>query len=166
MEDHDDNCSDSDVAIRYVEEADAQPWRALWAGYNAFYEAGIAEDITRSTWSRLLDPSSPMLGRLALHRGVPVGFTNAVLHPSTWTASPSCYLEDLFVDPNIRGAGIGRRLIDDLVALCRANGWSRLYWHTRSGNARARRLYDSYGPADDFVRYQLELTDAIVGHGR
>jgi len=34
-------------------------------------------------------------------------------------------------------------------------GWSRLYWHTRAGNLAARRLYDAFVQADDFVRYRL-----------
>ncbi|MFP3617112.1 GNAT family N-acetyltransferase, partial [Paraburkholderia sp. SIMBA_050] len=52
--------------------------------------------------------------------------------------------------------GVGRRLIEDLVALGRARGWSRLYWHTRRDNP-ARKLYDTFVQADDFVRYQLAL---------
>lgn len=39
----------------------------------------------------------------------------------------------------------------------RANGWSQLYWHTRKGNAEARRLYGKFATADDFVRYRLFL---------
>ena len=36
--------------------------------------------------------------------------------------------------------------------------WSRLYWHTQQGNAPARRLYDKFAVADDFIRYRLTLT--------
>ncbi|HEY8263776.1 MAG TPA: GNAT family N-acetyltransferase, partial [Methyloceanibacter sp.] len=36
-------------------------------------------------------------------------------------------------------------------------GWSRLYWHTRESNVAARRLYDKFAKADDFVRYRLVL---------
>ncbi len=55
-----------------------------------------------------------------------------------------------------RGHGVGRALIDDLRTLCKTRGWNRLYWHTNEGNARARALYDSYGPADGFVRYTVK----------
>jgi GNAT superfamily N-acetyltransferase len=82
----------------------------------------------------------------------------SVIHPGSWTLQPICYLEDLFVDPQARGRGIGRALIDDLVALARARGWSRLYWHTKASNETARRLYDRYVAADDFVRYRLFLS--------
>ena len=35
----------------------------------------------------------------------------------------------------------------------RAEGWSRLYWMTKRDNEAARRLYDRFTAADDFVRY-------------
>ena len=53
----------------------------------------------------------------------------ATLHPSTGTAGLNCYLEDLFVDPN-DGKGAECALIDDLLALGKEEGSSRLYWHT------------------------------------
>ncbi len=57
-----------------------------------------------------------------------------MLHAGTWTEQPICYLEDLFVDPALRGKGIGEALIDDLIAQAKEHGWSRLYWHTRENN--------------------------------
>ena len=81
------------------------------------------------------------------------GFSVSVVHESTWTLAPVCYLEDLFVAPKFRSRGIGRLLIQDLVDRAKSNGWSRLYWHTRASNP-ARRLYDEFAKADDFVRYR------------
>jgi GNAT superfamily N-acetyltransferase len=85
------------------------------------------------------------------------GFTISVLHPGSWALTPACYLEDLFVDPEARGRGLGRALIEDLIGLARDNGWSRIYWHTRQSNAAARRLYGQFAEADDFVRYRMVL---------
>ena len=84
-----------------------------------------------------------------------VGFAVCVLHEGTWNVRPTCYLEDLFVDPAARGAGVGRGMLDDLLSLGAEHGWASIYWHTRAGNARARTLYDRYVAADDFVRYRL-----------
>lgn len=81
----------------------------------------------------------------------------SVLHESSWTSSPVCYLEDLFVDPALRGGGVGRALIQDLIDLGRMRGWSQLYWLTRANNETARRLYDRFVEADSFVRYRLTL---------
>ena len=146
------------LLIRDPKPDDEAAWRRLWVGYVSFYEAEVPDDVTAGTWARLLDPNSGMLGRLAELDGTVVGFTISVLHPGSWTLAPTCYLEDLFVDSQARGNGLGRALIDDLVALGRDRGWSRLYWHTRQSNDTARRLYDSYMEADDFIRYRLFLT--------
>lgn len=144
------------VVIDDAQPGDEAEWRRLWAGYNAFYEANVAPQITARTWQRILDPACPMLGRVARRDGRLAGFAISILHEGTWVAAPVCYLEDLFVDPDCRGLGIGRSLIADLVRLGKDKGWSCLYWHTRQDNP-ARRLYDTFVQADDFVRYRMDL---------
>jgi GNAT superfamily N-acetyltransferase len=145
------------LTIRDVKAADEAVWRRLWSGYVAFYKAEISEAVTAGTWQRLLTPGSGLFGRVAEWQGAVAGFTICVLHPGSWTLAPICYLEDLFVDLELRGHGIGHALIEDLVRLGRERGWSRLYWHTQAGNQTARRLYDRFTVADDFVRYRLFL---------
>jgi GNAT superfamily N-acetyltransferase len=145
------------VTIRDPIAADEAGWRRLWAGYLAFYGEDLPEAVTAATWRRILDPTSTIFARLAERDGRLVGMTVNVLHEGTWSAAPICYLEDLFVAPEARGAGIGRALISDLIAVGKARGWSRLYWHTKSGNSEARRLYDRFVAADDFCRYRLVL---------
>jgi GNAT superfamily N-acetyltransferase len=140
-------------AIRDPQPADEAAWRELWSGYNAFYQADIPESVTANTWRRILDPAATIFGRLAIGDGEVAGFSVNVLHEATWTIAPVCYLEDLFVAPKFRGRGFGRALIADLVGRAAANGWSRLYWHTRADNP-ARRLYDEFANTDDFVRYK------------
>jgi GNAT superfamily N-acetyltransferase len=78
-----------------------------------------------------------------------------ILHEGTWSTAPVCYLEDLFVDADERGAGAGKALIDALIEEGKREGWSKLYWVTRENPAR--KLYDKYGEADDYVRYRLSL---------
>lgn len=145
------------ITVRSLHQRDAKAWRALWAGYNAFYGARIGRGVTNETWARLLNRRGRMLGRVAEADGVVVGFANAVIHDGTWTADPICYLEDLYVDPAARGRGVATALIEDLIRLGRAKKWDRIYWHTEAGNATARRLYDRFVAADNFVRYRLPL---------
>jgi GNAT superfamily N-acetyltransferase len=148
----------ADLIIRAPGEADEQAWRQLWAGYCAFYGTALPEEVTRETWRRILQRGNSMFCRIAAASGVVAGFAISVVHPGSWTVAPVCYLEDLFVAPGARGQGIGRALIEDVIALGKASGWSRLYWHTREGNQTARRLYDRFAQADDFVRYRVLLT--------
>jgi GNAT superfamily N-acetyltransferase len=142
--------------IRDPAAADEAAWRRLWSGYCTFYEANVPETVTARTWQRILDAKSPVFGRLAVAGNSVVGFSIGVLHEGTWAVTPVCHLEDLFVDPQSRRKGIGRLLIQDLVDRARSNGWSQIYWHTRASNP-ARRLYDRFVPADDFVRYRMLL---------
>lgn len=145
------------LAIRDARISDETEWRRLWNGYLAFYKVDLAPEVTDNTWRRIMDPSSPVGMRVAERDGKLVGFAIHLTHPSTWVATEDCYLEDLYVDEACRGGGIGRALLDDLVALGEVKGWARLYWHTEEGNVRARRPYDSYVKAGDHVRYRMTL---------
>lgn len=144
------------VTIRSIEPRDEARWRELWQGYCRFYEQNLPEEVTRRTWGRIMDAASPVHAIVAEREAAGViGMANYILHENTWTLTPVCYLEDLYVDPAERAAGVGRQLIDRLVAQMHAQGWSRLYWNTRENNYRARGLYDKYTPRDAFVRYVI-----------
>jgi ribosomal protein S18 acetylase RimI-like enzyme len=142
--------------IRDAGASDEADWRRLWAGHLAFHQADLPSDVTDHTWRRILDPASPMSMRVACRQEVVVGFATYFPHPSSWIIGDDCYLEDLYVDESQRGQGVGRALIDDLIALATARGWQHLYWHTRVNNVSARGLYDKYGTADN-VRYRMRL---------
>jgi GNAT superfamily N-acetyltransferase len=131
----------------------------MWSAYCAFYEVTIPDSVSQTTWRRLIADDAPISGLVAVSAatGAALGFANYVVHPFTWSERPACYLEDLFVRPDARSSGVGRALIERLVALCKAHQWSRLYWMTRETNEAARRLYDQFGRADDFVRYDIPI---------
>ncbi|MFK3703874.1 GNAT family N-acetyltransferase [Klebsiella sp. NPDC088457] len=142
------------IDIRDIHAQDKAQWLTLWQGYTSFYDCPQPEDVTEYTWQRLLDSASPVFARVAVAGERVVGFAICVLHEGTWVKTPVCYLEDLFVDPQMRGQGIARRLMQALQTEAKQQGWSRLYWHTRADNP-ARRLYDEFTPADDYVRYRV-----------
>jgi GNAT superfamily N-acetyltransferase len=145
------------VEVRDANPSDKTAFLKLWQDYLTFYKVDLDPQVTAATWARLMDPGSPVKARLALVGGELWGFAIHLHHPSTWVATEDCYLEDLFVSEVARGQGLGRALIDDLIALARSKGWSRVYWHTNEANARARALYDSYTPSDGHIRYRLRL---------
>jgi GNAT superfamily N-acetyltransferase len=145
------------VEVRDANPSDKTAFLKLWQDYLTFYKVDLDPQVTAATWARLIDPGSPVKARLALVGGEVRGFAIHLHHPSTWVATEDCYLEDLFVSEVARGQGLGRALIDDLIALARSKGWSRVYWHTNEANARARALYDSYTPSDGHIRYRLRL---------
>ena len=145
------------LEIRDATPEDEKAWRKLWDGYLAFYRVSVDPGVTDSTWARILDPASAVSMRVADEDGELAGFAIHLSHPSTWVMNDDCYLEDLYLDARFRGHGIGRALLDDLLAICKKNGWERLYWHTDEGNAAARKLYDSYVKHDGHVRYRMRV---------
>ena len=144
--------------IRPVLAADKSQWLILWQGYLDFYKTELSAEQTERTWNRIMDADFNMKCAVALDDGVIVGFTTYNLQNSTWSENGHCYLEDLFVDPNARGSGVGRTLIEYVKSYAIENRCSRLYWNTDEDNDVARKLYDTYIPESGKRQYRVPLT--------
>jgi GNAT superfamily N-acetyltransferase len=90
---------------------------------------------------------------------VPAGFALFFHTVSTFAGRPGIYLEDLFVDPEHRGRGVGRALLSYLENLARERGCDRLQWSVLKWNQRAIDFYKSLGAVarDDWTLYRLDL---------
>jgi len=141
--------------IRALEAADFAPWQRLWLAYLRFYRAEVSNEVTAATFRRLCEQSDGMIGLVAAdEQGALTGLANLVFHPSTWSADPYCYLEDLFVIPAARGTGTARQLLEAAFAEARRRGAARTYWETQEFNAPARSLYDQVAHRTSFVVYE------------
>lgn len=107
-----------------------------------------------------MDPAHQIQCRVAATGdGNLLGLVHFFPHAHTWYVNPVCYLNDLFVLPGIRGAGIGKLLIDAVVDEAKLQGWSEVYWHTQDHNSVARGLYDKItGGTDGFVNYSIDIS--------
>jgi GNAT superfamily N-acetyltransferase len=146
------------LEIRAALAADEQRWFILWQGYLDFYQTKLSIEQSALTWQRILDPEFNMECAVAIDNGVIVGFTTYNLQNSTWSEGGHCYLEDLFVDPAVRGKGVGRALIDHVKSYAIENNCSRLYWNTDEDNATARKLYDTYTLESGKRQYRIPLS--------
>ena len=145
------------TTIRRLKPADEAAWRGLWTGYLDFYkEPGLPEAVTASTFQRL-NGDSHFFAFVAERGGAIIGFVHCVTHPATWSQSDYCYLEDLFVSAEARGAGAGRALIEAAYSEAAERGCAKVYWLTQEGNATARLLYDNLASLSGFVHYQRKL---------
>lgn len=144
------------LEIRPVGQADKATWLVLFLAYIEFYESSLAAEQCELTWERL-NSDYNINGLVAVLDGKVVGIAHYIFRPCTWAVNDYCYLEDLFTDPEVRGQGVGRALINRLKEIATEKGSKRLYWNTKEGNATARRLYDSFVPASDFVQYRIPL---------
>jgi GNAT superfamily N-acetyltransferase len=144
------------ATVRALNEDDWDDWRALWAGYLAFYRAEQSDATTRATFDGLCLGRDGMFGLLALDEsGRGIGMANCVVHATTWSRRPTCYLEDLFVAPSARGHDVGRTLFAGIERAAKERGAGRVYWHTQQYNGAARSLYDQVGHATSFVVYEM-----------
>ncbi|MDQ2895674.1 MAG: GNAT family N-acetyltransferase [Actinomycetota bacterium] len=146
------------IAIRRLGEADRGGWLALWRGYLDFYRAEVPDSTTELTFARLRDQDAGMLGLVAVDgEDRPIGLAHLVFHAATWSATSSCYLEDLFVGRARRGGEVARALIDAVYATARDRGSDRVYWHTQQFNAPARSLYDTVATPTSLIVYEHVL---------
>ncbi|MGH7101616.1 MAG: GNAT family N-acetyltransferase [Acetobacteraceae bacterium] len=153
----------SRIDIRALSQADHAAWLPLWRGYQAFYGVEISPGVSDLSWSRLLDPGEPVSGALAWDGAAAVGFVHCIRHRSCWTEGDYCYLQDLFVVPETRGRGVGRRLIEYVYETAAREGCVRVHWLTHQSNAVAMRLYDRVAERTPFVQYRRNLVaDAPV----
>src|SRR5262245_581076 len=123
-----------ETIVRPVRGDDRAAGEPLWQGSLTFYQSSRAPEATDAPWQRLFDPIAPLYALVAERAGKLVGLTHFLLHRSTWAPVCYCYLEDLFVEPALRGGGVGRKLIATVEAAARAAGASRLYWMTHETN--------------------------------
>lgn len=104
---------------------------------------------------------------LAEWSGRVVGFALFFHTFSTFLARPGIYLEDLFVEPQHRGKGIGKALLIELARRAEAEGCGRLEWSVLNWNQPAIDFYESLGakPLSDWTMYRL-TADAISALAR
>ena len=99
--------------------------------------------------------------------GRPAGFALFFHSFSTFLGKPGMYLEDLYVRPEFRGAGIGRALLVHLARLARERGCGRLEWSVLDWNEPAIGFYKGIGasPVGGWTLYRVtgEALEALDG---
>mgnify|MGYP003145408848 CR=1 FL=1 len=98
--------------------------------------------------------------------GQTVGFALWFYTFSTFVGRHGIWLEDLFVEPERRGHGIGKALLSGLAARCVAENLGRLEWTVLNWNAPSIAFYESLGarPMSDWTTYRL-TGDALAATG-
>jgi len=99
----------------------------------------------------------------------PAGFALFFHSFSTFLGRPGIYLEDLYVRPEFRGAGVGRVFLRHLARLAKDRGCGRLEWWVLDWNEPAIGFYEALGavPMGDWTVYRIagEALDELAGSG-
>jgi GNAT superfamily N-acetyltransferase len=142
----------SPIAIGPLSPPDRSRWAELWAEYQRFYGIDLPPEVTDSTWERLQNGRVHGFGARD-SSGALVGIVHYLFHEDTWSTSAACYLQDLYVDPRVRGSGYGRQLIQAVAQAAARAGAGNPYWLTHESNAVGRQLYDRLGKNHGFIQY-------------
>jgi GNAT superfamily N-acetyltransferase len=118
--------------------------RALAEYEKLSHEAVATEDLLRQ---HLFGPRPAAEVILAELDGNPVGFALFFPTYSTFVGRPGIWLEDLFVLPEARGAGVGKTLLKEVARLAVARNCGRLEWSVLDWNIPAIGFYRSIGAA-------------------
>lgn len=143
------------LTIDTLRPEDRDAWERLFRGYIDFYQRTLPDAEYERAWGRF--QADTEIHALGAHLdGKLVGIAHFLTHAHT-NAADVCYLQDLFTDPEARGNGVGRALIEQVAIWGREHGCGQLYWRTHHTNATARALYDQVAENRGFIVYQRDL---------
>ncbi len=149
----------AEVEIAPVTAAQFEELLPLIAAYQRFYEVDdIDEERNRVFFRRFLAPSEDGMLLGARQDGRFAGYACLYWHFSSLRATESVLMNDLYVEQDQRGRGVGRALIEASAAVARERGASNLEWVTDLDNHTAQRLYDSTAAKrHEQLEYDLDL---------
>ena len=141
--------------VRPAGPDDHDRWRELFKGYADFYQIRQTDASAELVWSWIHDPAVPVECLLVVGDDGPVGMAHYRPFHRPSSATIGCWLDDLFVDPAVRGTGAADALLEELRRLAQVNGWSVVRWITADDNHRARGKYDQFAQRTMWVTYDM-----------
>ena len=152
------------MRITVVGSADLPELLPLVRAYCDFYQVDPTDQaLLELSQALLADPQREGLQLLARDgAGRPLGFATLYWTWQTLTAGRVGVMNDLYVAPEARGAGVAGGLIDACLERCREHGATALIWQTARDNTRAQALYDRIGATRDdrWLDYSLPVDTA------
>jgi GNAT superfamily N-acetyltransferase len=143
--------------IAPVGDGDYDALLRLVADYQRFYGVSSPdEQRNRGFFSRFLGDSEAGCILGARQSGHLVGYACLYFASSSVEAEDIVIMNDLYVVPDARGRGVGRRLIDATTQLARLRQVRRVRWSTALDNRRAQRLYEHMG-AERTAWFEYEI---------
>lgn len=145
--------------IRPLAASDRADWERLFRAYGEFYETQFDDNVLARVWTLLMSEGSGIDALVAEDSGRVVGFAHYRSHHDTFTGGRDFFLDDLYVEPEARGAGHATALIDGIAAIAASEGavGGTLRWITAHDNATAQRVYDRVATRTTWVTYERRL---------
>lgn len=147
--------------IREAQPEDAADLLRLIRGLAEYERDPGAVKTTEASLRLALTVAEPRVhAHLAEIDGRIVGMALWFLTYSTWTGAPTLYLEDLFIEPGQRRAGVGQELMAALAVEAERLGCARMEWSVLEWNEPAMAFYRSLGanPLTEWRTWRVDLT--------
>ena len=148
------------IVVKQARIGDLAALTALFDGYRQFYAQRSDPDLARTFLSDRFEHGESILFLAEDGAGRAVGIIQLYPSFSSTRAARILILNDLFVTPQARGQGAGRRLLEAAAAYGRGVGAVELTLSTARTNRAAQALYEKAGWERDevYLPYQLALT--------
>lgn len=145
------------VTIDRLKDSDKTDWRRLYDGYAAFYKMPMTDETAERVWGWLHDAEHVQEALVARDAtGRVIGLAHFRAMPSPLRGAYAGFLDDLFVDPDVRGSGAADKLLDALNAIAAERGWPVIRWITADNNYRARGVYDRKATRSMWITYEMK----------
>ena len=132
-----------EIQVRQATSEDAVEIARLLRDFNLEFLEPTPELETLTGYVRRLLEASEMAVLLAGEG--PDGLSLLRFRPALWSEGAEAYLQELYVVPDLRGQGIGRRLLEETLELARDAGATGIDLNTGETDTAARALYESVG---------------------
>jgi GNAT superfamily N-acetyltransferase len=149
------------AAVRAAEPQDVPAILGLVHELAIYEKASGAMEATEAHFRQALFPAEhgpTAFAHVAVVNGTIVGMAIWYVTFSTWLGTAGIWLEDLFVLPEHRGAGLGKAMLATLAGVCTERGYGRLEWWVLKWNTPSIGFYDSVGgqPMNEWLTYRLD----------
>ncbi|WP_426955423.1 N-acetyltransferase family protein [Muricoccus radiodurans] len=148
------------TGIRVVpaEQRHRAEWDVLYAGYAEFYKVKQTPEMRDRVWGWIHNTAHETCAFIAEDaEGRAVGLAHYRAFARPLSASTGGFLDDLFVDPHMRGQRVADALIGTLAEEGRKRGWSVIRWITADTNYRGRAVYDRLANLTPWRTYDIPL---------
>jgi GNAT superfamily N-acetyltransferase len=155
------------MRTRPATRADLDELLALIADYQRFYAGSARDDAHNAAFfGAFVVPSERGMLLAAYDEDAdtdapPAGYACLYWTYSSVSATDVVLMNDLYVRPERRGAGVGEALVDAAADVARERGASHLRWQTDLANRRAQRLYERVG-AERLAIFEYEIATAAL----
>jgi GNAT superfamily N-acetyltransferase len=152
--------------VRPVRPDEFEPWTRLFRGYAAFYQRETSDEHQQQIWGWIHD-TKVMEALVAVEvdaNGAEIAEPQGLAHLRSWIRplrGVVCgYLDDMFVDPSVRGSGAADALFAAMNQLAIERNWPVIRWTTADNNYRARSAYDRIATRTTWITYDMDTPSA------